>query len=707
MTQSSAGYMRLPLFVQETLYSKNKAKRQFVTRTLGLTFAFNVLWFLSLEGKVTPEEMNVTIGKLGVYMLLAELCLTSLLWLFCTHLRQWPRRIALAAVPLNLYLWYLYDHGNILMSHGAFNMLIFFMIGVPLNLVIATLYLWHRSAGSWRAFGYQFLFVWAFIFTWNFFSMRRSYRLLDVGFWELTGNSGCAAGDVAGHCRPDQCVWDKPYPWIDLLAVPQNFFLGPMTCPKLDHFSATIDPATNILTVVGCPATETTYLDSYFSETRLETFRGPAVSYLPNTETWGYEDKEDNLLAPYNNFQRKVLTYVEGNSHAYPQGGLDIGDTQTVLVRCGLLEPKLVYRVKSLDAPAPPTAKAPVVVEEKGQDGELNVVFVFLDAVSRRHFFRKMQKTVKTMERFAKPGVVDTPDESPVLHQFFRYHAIGLNTGPNTRALWSDIPSNDKETGATPIWEDFHKDGYVTGRMDGVCEDWNAFYNTAHFPTKELKTVPAAVSHEMIAFSCLPPYLPVGKGFAGNFAGSTSMKAHCLSGQHIGWHMLDWLDIFVKEYYEKKSKFFVTGVFLEGHEGSTEVIKTLDDRLSAFLDPSTSNLDYNNTAVFVQADHGLHMGLNYIFFDNGHVEEVQPFSGVILPAWYTRKHGDRIKDNQDRLVTAHDFWATMQGMRGAAKARKSTAGGRDLVREDVGDRSCETLGIDPEACRCNVKGQSG
>ncbi|KAI8594186.1 hypothetical protein BDZ88DRAFT_402879 [Geranomyces variabilis] len=698
-SRSAAGYSRLPQYFQDSVFSKAPTTRkQFLVRCGVLAAVWNLCYGLALEGRHTPEEMNVLIGKLGVLMLTAELCLSSLLWQFSLHLRQWPRRLALMSIPLNLYLWYLYDHGNILEEHGAFNMLIFFMIGVPVNLVILILYVWQRAAGTWKRFATQFIIFWIIFVTYNYFALRRFAKLLDVGFWGRTGQSACAsiAGAAdAGHCYREQCVWDKPSPWQDLLPVPQNFFLGPMTCAPIDAFDASIDEKANVLTVTGCPSHQPTYLDSYFNDTRLAEFSGPAVSYLPSTEGWGFIDKEDQLSAPYNNLQLKVLSYVEHNTHAYTSGGLNIGTTQAVLVRCGTHEPKLIFRVSAAPPPAP-AAPQP--------EGELNVVFVFIDAVSRRHFFRKMPKTVATLEQFAaRSDATDTRPEQPVLHQFFRYHAIGLNTGPNTRGLWADIPPTDSESGAPPIWEDFYDDGYVTGRMDGVCEDWNGYYNKAHFPDKDKVTIPPRVTQEFLSFSCLPPYLPVGKGFAGNFAGSTSMKAHCLSGNHLGWHMLDWLQAFVARHEEEQRKFFVTGVFLEGHEGSTEVLRTLDDRLARFLDPKINTaLNYNNTAVFVQADHGLHMGLNYIFFDNGHVEEVQPFSALLLPKWYTAKYGDNLRHNEDRLITAHDFWATMQGFRGATRAKKSAHGGRDLVREQVGDRDCTELGITEEACRCKV-----
>ncbi|RKO85827.1 hypothetical protein BDK51DRAFT_32117 [Blyttiomyces helicus] len=681
--------------------------QQIVLKCFLLDAAFNLFWILSLEGKKTPEEMNVTLSKLGLYLLLTEILMTSLLWHIFTHLRARRRTVALSLVVANMYLLYLYDHGNVLLEHGAFNMLCFAMIGVPFNLLVFSLYFWLVRAGSARSFLIQFAVAWVVWAIWAYATLRHAMHMLDVGFWgrDFVENAVKLPGSLA-------CVWDKPVPWIDLLVVRQNFFLGQMNCPKLESFGGEIDSKTNILTITGCPADEETPFDSYFNATRLRTYNGPAVSYLPETQSWGFKLKEDSLTSPLNNFQANVISYIEAHTYAY-SAKMDIGSAQTILIRCGTHEPKLVFRVTPAPPPAPATPSIPASANTSTPaaptpaapepEGELSVLFIFMDAVSRRNFFRKLPRTVELLEKFTVPSSAlagDLRPEQPVLHQFFRYHAIGLNTGPNTRALWSDHPPTDSKSGAPPVWEDFMDDGYVTGRMDGVCEDWNAFYNTAHFPEKQSTYVKPHVTNEWLAFSCMPPYLPVGKGFVGNFAGSTSIKSHCLSGSHIGWHMLDWLDKFQDAYNAEKRKFFASGVFLEGHEGSTEILSTLDSRLTTFLDPATSHIDFNRTAVFLQADHGLHMGLNYIFTDNGHVEEVQPFSTAILPAWYLRKRNSQLGANEDRLVTAHDFWATMQGLRGPSRARKSKWGGRDMIAEAVGDRSCAEMGITEEDCRC-------
>lgn len=47
--------------------------------------------------------------------------------------------------------------------------------------------------------------------------------------------------------------------------------------------------------------------------------------------------------------------------------------------------------------------------------------------------------------------------------------------------------------------------------------------------------------------------------------------------------------------------------FTHGHEGTGELIQTLDDPLSSFLEESTDSGLLDNTVVVLFSDHGLHM----------------------------------------------------------------------------------------------------
>lgn len=153
---------------------------------------------------------------------------------------------------------------------------------------------------------------------------------------------------------------------------------------------------------------------------------------------------------------------------------------------------------------------------------------------------------------------------------------------------------------------------------------------------------------------------------------------------------------------------------MEGHEGSGEVLSTLDARLAAFLDPSTTPLDYNSTAVLIASDHGALMGLNYAFLKNGWIEAGNPFAALSLPDWYvdqletrdgalvgmTRR--ERLERSQGVLVTGMDLYRTVRGLMGGGGRLLGEGEGEgfDLVTEDLSEgRGCRDVGVAEGDCR--------
>lgn len=135
--------------------------------------------------------------------------------------------------------------------------------------------------------------------------------------------------------------------------------------------------------------------------------------------------------------------------------------------------------------------------------------------------------------------------------------------------------------------------------------------------------------------------MPLLKSSRGNLKGPNAVGKRCIAGQHVHDLQFNWMNQFMKSYAptspseptkKQEKPFFLYASFMEAHEGSSEAIAMLDESLSAFLDPKTTSIPLKNTAVFVLADHGLHMGLSRLFLDQGKVEERNPFASILLPA---------------------------------------------------------------------------
>ncbi|MCJ1446970.1 MAG: hypothetical protein MMC23_007478 [Stictis urceolatum] len=657
------------------LPSPNLRARNFHTRPrsrtavlapLTLWISYNVFYKLSLVPAYSPAQMNSWLPYIGTVMVLAVLSLTSLLW---SAFWQPPalHRFVLILIPANVGAWILIDSGNRLEQHGAFNMLIFAVIITPLNLVMLTFYNWWRLAAGGRRG-----------------SNRRDQERAKHGFF------GVRIDDDAEAFKDDGgglCEWKPTTAWMQLLPFRQNFFVGPLTCKADDSFSARFDG--DKLVIDDCEATSTP-IKSYIDDSLLQTLDGAGYSILPATREWGLPVKADSLKAPTNDFQMHVLDYVYNHTYAYTEPVTIDAGIDTVIARCGNVEPKLVYRITDVEAksdiPAP--------------ESNLNIVTLFIDSVSRPMLHRRLPKTISALETLShRPSLgQNTSTSSPTssLYEFFRFHTVGINTGPNTRALWAGLP--DDTTSGPPLWQQLRSAGYTTARVDSMCQDWDAYYNPGN--TRNSTPAPPTLDHEFIAYSCLPPYLPPSKKLAGNFWGPTSIVPRCLSGEHQSTHALNYAEEFIRKYKGSERPFYINAGFMDSHEGSGEMLRAMDDRLSAFLNPATSPIDYSNTAVLILSDHGALMGLNYVFFENGKVERAEPFAALVLPDSYVAEEGraERLVGARMKLVTAFDFYEMTRGLAGVR--REEGGRGVDFVGGELPVRGCAEAGIPEADCQC-------
>ncbi|TVY60778.1 hypothetical protein LSUE1_G008574 [Lachnellula suecica] len=615
--------------------------------------------------------MNSRLGHLGLLIALSVAFYTTQLWLWLTKFPCISTTLfGLLGLAATLGTWHLVDNGNTLESHGSYNLLIFCLMFTPINLIVAILCVCYKFIdGKGHVERVKRLCQGLFVFSLTlgvilFIVTRIIKRDSNYGFFQET--IPCSPQDREnGLC--DACQWEETTPWFDLLPFRQNFFTGSMSCPVDDSFSATLDDG--VLSIEGCN-TGGLHDVSHLTSLAPGTSNGPSYSYLPQTEKWGLRLKNDSLGRKYNGFQESVLDFF--SEHTYPYiGPVSIDEEiDSVLVHCNSRPPKLVYRIRPVHAEPGPTERDIGLGSPQG----LNVVTLFIDAMSRNHFHRRLPRTREALEKLTG---METSESS--LYELFRYHSVGTNTTPNTRAPWAGLNESDAGTSGTPIWEEFEDAGYVSARIDPMCQDWSAYYNSASFPDGDF--IDPRISHEHIAFSCIPPTVPVGKDNSGNFAGPASIKSRCFSDTHVGWHILDWASKFV-DTYQGNRRFFLNAAFMESHEGSGEVLQTLDSRLESFFNVETSPSDWNTTAVLIVSDHGALMGLNNAFFHNGKVEAKNPFAAFVMPRWYMEmeERNERLTEAKGELVTPHDIYETLQGLKIGGSSRMENQRGKDLMK---------------------------
>ncbi|KAF9273514.1 hypothetical protein BGZ68_001431 [Mortierella alpina] len=604
-----------------------------------------------------------------------------------------------------------WDEGESFEAHGAYNMLVFLVIAVPLNVLLQLIILCQRRMNQKTFCRLMVMHVVA---------ASILIVLLLMYYRSIWGNGSHGAhlkhGQFAGT---ELCEWDGVnLPFVDLLPNhSQNFWAGSSTCPQVTGIKAEWGHD-GILTI-----------QCLNKDKNLQ----PTYDILPDTKEWPTQEK---IMHTYN---KKIIERIEKRSYREPVLINDSGieaivanceeNISKVLIRVTSQE-KVLDRVEAVQR-ARTKQKQDLIstVEQRAlanssqeeglvdskavkytkEEGERkpNVLVLFLDAVARRQFYRKLTKTAAVISDLTASTDEDSAQGRPQLHEFFRYHAVGLNTGANSRAIYTNHTEALVPV-ALPIWKVFHDAGYITSNVENSCYDWSTHYTGL--------TTSQYFDHELHTPFCLPPYFALTGNPFGNFVGPYSIVRRCLHGDNIHNHAFEYMTQFMQAYPDKP--WFQLASFIEGHEGTGEVLLTVDHDLAKFIRGMEENGTLSNTIIFIMADHGLHMGINFMFTQNGRIEHMNPYLSVILPPLLTKNYPSLargLRHNQQSLVTAYEIHATLKSL-ASGKAfiapefngENTSRGGDSWRRGTLFDeelnmsRSCDQARIPEKYCKCRV-----
>jgi len=539
---------------------------------------------------------------IGMLLFTAFLSYSILLWRIAFMRISKKRKLILYLIAIFSEISFLlYDHGELFDYHGMYNFLLFCLFILIGDGIALGLYFWYVSLGR-RRFIISFSIVIFTIMVIIVLCLRYYMSIWGNGFLEKK------IDDSKEYCKVR-----RPIPWFDLLPKgAQNFWTGSQSCSRKEIFDAFFDSSTNDkkLVVYGCPKDKKiTYL------------------ILPDTRNMTFQEKQEEVL------RESVMSKAEKNIYTYTKP-VSLPDVEAVYITCGE-QNKLVTRL----------AGRRVDPSEKSQPKEkLNVLLMYFDAVSRRQFFRNLPKTVKKLEELNNSGIMH-------LNQFFRYGVIGFNTNRNSLGLFAGLQLQKGKKGV-PIWEDYRNRGYVTGAADDHCEDWDTTYNSR---------TEISLDHELISPFCLPEYHERTGNPHGNFKGAYSIRRRCITGRYVHNYVLDYTKQFINT-YDGTNPWFFRSSFIEGHEGTAEVLSLMDDDLVDFFDTLTEKT-LNHTAIIIMSDHGLHMGLSYLFSDQGFTEHKLPHLTTLIPENFLNEFPElrtNLDNNEQKLISAFDIYSTLR-----------------------------------------------
>ncbi|KAJ2493682.1 hypothetical protein IWW37_000313 [Coemansia sp. RSA 2050] len=664
----------------------------------GLLAIFTTSYLLSLQAG-DLLFINEYLGIIGAELLLSIISLTVVaVMLYASRMRSNTQQGTLLAIVFIFAALYCYDHGERFEHHGFYNLLVFFVIFIPLNLAIALFYVLWCKINYFLVYFSIFLAIGGGLVCASLVHYRRVFDRGTLDVFQYT---------------PGECQWTgRNIPFVDLLpAGTQNFWAGSMYCrPESQQIKASVDSDGVLL--VACESND----------------KNVFVDVLPETREWPLKDKD--MWTVFNHLiLRKVIRLPYSSSQPFVLNET----TQAVVVRCGSSS-TIVTRV------SPPIAKLPVYVPPSDSDtrpsSDLpsilrptrfdasrvpkmllqrpNVIYLMLDAVSHRQFYRRLPKSAQVLKAIHRPG-------NHRLLELYRYHSVGLDSENNTKAAYIGeiFPSNPNPL---PIWAYYRDRGYVTARIETSCDDWASLYISKNFESQEYSVGNRSLDYELSSPFCMPEYYPnVGNAY-GNFKGPYSITARCLYGHYVHDWAFDYLYQLRSELREYRAKqlahqkdaqpYMIFATFLEGHEGTGEVLRTVDDSLAAFLESMQDSGELSDTVLIVAADHGLHMGLNFAFLQNGRIEHQNPFFAMSVPEWlhefsekYQAENGSEsvspFTANEQRLTTPFETFHTFRVLADWPEF-EIDSWKRSLFAPQRAGRTCEEAGIGANFCMCKI-----
>ena len=285
-----------------------------------------------------------------------------------------------------------------------------------------------------------------------------------------------------------------------------------------------------------------------------------------------------------------------------------------------------------------------------------NVLFLFMDNLSRVHFYRQYKKTKEFLKKFLTfEGYYNEIDKEQKYHgfEFLKYQKFDGATLQNALPMFSGVYYNYKNT-MINIVKDFKKNGYITCNVQDTCH-------------KELMSIMPLrkytyieFDHEYAAANCEPNIYQPGYGL---FNGDNSVFRKCLYGNEGFDYALEYGQKFWTTY--KSNKRFLRIVCTYSHEYSYEKAKYTDNSLYDFLKELFGNNQLKNTTIFIAADHGFFlMGIYKILNSNDFpIETNLPLFILIVPdkknITYEQQYSEIIK-NQQILITPFDIYYTLR-----------------------------------------------
>ena len=269
-----------------------------------------------------------------------------------------------------------------------------------------------------------------------------------------------------------------------------------------------------------------------------------------------------------------------------------------------------------------------------------NVILMYIDSVSRAYSIRQLKKTLSFFEKFMsfKGGFHKKfPSEKFHSFQFFKYHAFIGNTLMNYPKIFYGNKRGENIIRITKYYKD---NGYIVSYANDMClRDMTV---TNHNMREE-----EIGDHEFLM--CDP-----------NGINPNSHTKRCLYNKLATTHLYEYgKQFWIK--YSKNRKFLIIET-MDGHEGTLEILKYVDNVLYTFLNDLFNKNLLKDSSVFLLSDHGTTMPSPYYLTLFYKYEECLPMLYIISNDRKNTSYNEQYKYihlNQQILITGFDIYNTL------------------------------------------------
>ena len=283
-----------------------------------------------------------------------------------------------------------------------------------------------------------------------------------------------------------------------------------------------------------------------------------------------------------------------------------------------------------------------------------NIYMIYFDSLSRNNFIRKLKKSTKLIEKILFTN--KRREENFKIYnafQFFKYHNFDGYTQGNIIPLFYGNKLSSKK--GISFVKFLNERGYITAAAHNSCNreifDWNM---------KKMKIVFANFDHENVGMFCDPNFEDKNDIWS-IVRGKCSIFRRCFYGRDSFDYNFEYILQFLETYKDEK-KFFRISI-ADSHEGTTEVIKFIDNAFSTFLLKILNNYFDEKTAIIIFSDHGAHMPGPYdILFNEEKVFEIYLGILFIIIPNIDNYNLTNILYNQQQFITTYDIYYTLLDM---------------------------------------------